>query len=298
MMKRLLLLALPALLAGCPKPKTDEAPPPAKPAESAAPITPATSTTPGEIAATTAPKVEFTDVAIIRIAGVLPKYHWQLSSAVDAKGQRIEALLVRPEQPVTLDFSSGKLGIANTCNRMSGSYKPGNRKVTIDKLASTMMACADPKLMALDREVGKRLAGDLALRMAKGDTRQLELKTASGDVLVFAGIPTAATRYRGQQGERVFLEVAAQTKPCSHPLVPGKQCLQVRELKYDDNGLKVGKPGAFGNFYAEIEGYIHQPGVRNVLRVNRYTIKNPPADAPSQAYLLDMVVESDASAKN
>ena len=205
------------------------------------------------------------DVAVIRIAGMLPKYHWQLASAADPKGQPIEALLVRPEQPVTLDFASGKVSVGNTCNRMSGGYKPGNRKVTIDKLASTMMACADPKLMALDREIGKRLAGDLALRMAKGEAKQLELKNAAGDVLVFAGVPTAATRYRGQ-GERVFLEVAAQTKPCSHPLIPGKQCLQVREVKYDDKGLKIGTPGAFEHFYSKIEGYTHEPGVRNAMR--------------------------------
>lgn len=294
-MKRLLLLVLPALLAGCPKPQAngDAAPPETKPEPPAASVDAAKP----EAAKATAAKVEFTNVAMIRIAGMLPKYHWQLASATDAKGRPIESLLVRPEQPVTLDFSDGRIGVSNTCNRMSGPYKPGNRKVTIDKLASTLMACADPKLMALDQEVGKRLQGDLALRMAKGDAKQLELKTAAGDVLVFAGEPTTATRYRGQESERVFLEVAAQTKPCSHPLIPGKQCLQVREVKYDDKGLKVGTPGAFEHFYAEIEGYTHEPGVRNVLRVNRYAIKNPPADAPSQAYVLDMVVESDASAK-
>ena len=55
----------------------------------------------------------------------------------------------------------------------------------------------------------------------------------------------------------------------------------------------VGDPGPFGNFYATIEGYTHEPGVRNVLRVDRYEIKDPPADAPSQAFVLDMVVESD-----
>ena len=70
------------------------------------------------------------------------------------------------------------------------------------------------------------------------------------------------------------------------------QCLQVRELKYDDKGLKVGTPGAFGNFYDRIEGYSHEPGIRNVLRVDRYTIKNPTADASKYAYVLDLVVES------
>ncbi len=284
-MKRLLLLALPALLAGCPKPQSDGATPPAASVESAKPV---------ETAA--AGKVEFANPGAVRLAGTLPKYQWRLASAVDAQGQTIDALLARPELPVTLDFKEGKLAIGNTCNRMGGTYMVGGNGVTVGKLASTMMACADPKLMALDQAVGKRLEGKLGVRLSKGDARQLELKTAAGDVLVFASEETAATRY-GSAGERVFLEVAAQTGPCSHPLIPNMQCLQVRELKYDEKGLKVGTPGPFGNFYATIEGYTHKPGVRNVLRVNRYEIKNPPADAPSQAFVLDMVVESDASAK-
>jgi len=285
-MKRLLLLALPALLAGCPKPQ---------PATDAAP--PAATTTPAETAGEAASKTEFAQVAMIRAAATLPKNHWRLTDATDAKGQRIEALFARPGQPVTLDFKDGRLNVGNTCNRMGGTYTVGGRELTVGKFASTMMACADSKLMALDAEVGKRLQGKLGLRMSKGDAPpQLELKNAAGDVLVFASEETAATKY-GNAGERVFLEVAAQTAPCTHPLIPNMQCLQVREVKYDDKGLKVGTPGPFGNFYATIEGYTHEPGVRNVLRVDRYEIKDPPADAPSQAFVLDMVVESDASAK-
>jgi hypothetical protein len=71
----------------------------------------------------------------------------------------------------------------------------------------------------------------------------------------------------------------------------------VRELKYDDKGLKVGTPGAFQNFYDAIEGYSHEAGVRNVLRIDRYTRKDVPADASKYAYVLDLVVESDASGK-
>jgi heat shock protein HslJ len=284
-MKRLLLLALPALLAGCPKPQAAGETPPTASAELAKPADTATTG-----------KIEFGDPGAVRMAGTLPKYHWRLASAVDAQGRPIDALLVRPAQPLTLDFQDGRLAISNTCNRMSGSYTLGGNGVAIGRLASTMMACTDPKLMALDQEVGKRLQGKLGVRLSKGDARQLELKTASGDVLVFASEETAATRH-GSAGERVFLEVAAQTAPCSHPMIPNMQCLQVREIKYDEKGLKVGTPGPFGNFYATIEGFTHEPGVRTVLRVDRYTIKNPPADAPSQAFVLDMVVESDASGK-
>ena len=42
-----------------------------------------------------------------------------------------------------------------------------------------------------------------------------------------------------------------------------------------------------------IEGYTHEAGIRNVLRVKRFNVKNPPAGAPSVAYVLDIVVESE-----
>jgi hypothetical protein len=67
----------------------------------------------------------------------------------------------------------------------------------------------------------------------------------------------------------------------------------VRELHYDANGLRTGEPGAWTLLYQPIDGYTHEPGIRNVLRVKRYTIADPPADAPSRALVLDMVVESD-----
>lgn len=267
-MKRLLLLALPLALAGCPKPAEETPTPPAAVAPVAAPV------------------------AAPADGALLPKYHWRLASATDAQGQRIDALFARPDKPVTLDFRDGRLGISNTCNRMGGSYTLADGSLTAGRLMSTKMACADAALMALDDEVGKRLEGTLKLATTTtGDAPTLTLTTATGDTLAFTGEPTAETRYGGP-GERVFLEVAADTKPCNHPLIPDMQCLQVREIHYDDKGLKVGTPGEFQHFYDSIEGYKHEPGIRNVLRVDRYTVKNPPADASNRAYVLDMVVES------
>ena len=195
-----------------------------------------------------------------------------------------------------LDFDKGRLAVSNTCNRMGGSYALAAGTLTVGRMASTMMACTDAKLMALDGEVGKRLEGALSLALVAGEVPRLTLGNAGGDRLVFAGTPTADTVYGGP-GERVFLEVAAETKPCSHPLMPDMQCLQTREITYDDKGLKVGTPGAFGNFYDAIEGYTHEPGVRNVLRLQRYTRKDVPADASKYAYVLDMVVESTNEAR-
>ena len=266
-MKRHLVLALSLALAACAKPPQGE------------PTTPPSVTAAATDVAAAAPAD----------ASALSAHHWHLSDAKNAQGQRIEALFVNAEKPLQLDFKDGRAGISNTCNRMGGAYSVEGDQLKFDHLASTMMACADAKLMALDQEVGKRLEGSAKFAQA-GDT--LTLTTPSGDVLTFTGEPTAEARYGGP-GETVFLEVSAQTKPCSHPLIADKQCLQVRELKYDDKGIKTGTDGAFGNFYGDIEGYAHEPGIRNVLRVKRYTIKNPPADGSSLAYELDMVVESE-----
>ncbi|MGA6150264.1 MULTISPECIES: META domain-containing protein [Stenotrophomonas] len=215
--------------------------------------------------------------------------HWRLDSATDASGKRVDALFAREDKPVTLDFQDGRIAVSNTCNRMGGSYTLADGTLTVSPMASTMMACTDKALMALDQAIGSRLEGALKTELA--GEGQLTLRTASGDVLVFTPEPTAETRYGGP-GETVFLEVAAQTKPCSHPLIPNMQCLQTREVAFDDKGLKQGTPGEFENFYGTIEGYTHEDGVRNVVRVKRYKIANPPADGSSVAYVLDMVVES------
>lgn len=276
-MKRLACLLLPLALIACGK--TPEPTPLANPEPAApAPTTPPAATAPAA-----------TDSA--SLAG----HHWQLQQATSAAGQRIEALFVRADAPITLDFADGRLGISNTCNRMSGAYAVEGATLRVSRLAATMMACADSKLMALDQEVGKRLEGNSSYALEQGATPVLKLTTASGDVLSFAGQPTAETRYGGP-GERMFLEVASETKPCSHPLIPNKQCLQVREIKYDAAGVKQ-ESGEWQNFYEEIEGYTHENGVRNVLRVNRYERKPVPADASSNAYVLDMVVESETVKK-
>ena len=62
---------------------------------------------------------------------------------------------------------------------------------------------------------------------------------------------------------------------------------------YDQQGLKTGTPGEWENFYQDIEGYTHENGIRNVVRVKRYKIANPPADASNLTYVLDMVVVSE-----
>lgn len=226
-------------------------------------------------------------------ADTLTAYHWQLRDAADRSGKRIDALFARPQLPLQLDFRDGRLGVANACNRIGGGYRVENGRLRLGPMAQTLMACRDPALAKLDDAIGRRLRGDPRFDVQNGGGEaRLRLTTDTGDTLDFVGRPTAETRY-GSAGETIFLEVDAQTQPCTHPLMRDARCLKVRERRYDANGLPAGAPGEWQSLSQDIEGYTHEAGVRNVLRVKRYAIKNPPADAPSQAYVLDTVVESE-----
>ena len=223
----------------------------------------------------------------------LARYHWQLHDAVDAGNQRLDALFgTTGKPPLQLDFTSDQLSVRNACNAIGGGYRIVDGHLVTTSLRQTMMACTDATLMQRETTI-KAVLRDLPALIVStpGDTPLLTLAAASGQTLTFAGQPTAETRYGGP-GQTVFLEVAPQTVPCPHPPMPDKTCLQVRERHYDANGLRVGEPGPWQPLQQDIEGYVHQPGVRNVLRVKRYTLKQPPADAPSSAYVLDRVVES------
>lgn len=224
----------------------------------------------------------------------LTRYHWQLHDAVDARNQRLDALFGKTDRPpLQLDFTADQLSVRNACNAIGGGYKIVDDHLVTTPLRQTMMACADATLTQRETTIKAVLQGKPSLIVSTaGDTPLLTLAAANGQTLTFAGQPTAETRYGGP-GETVFLEVAAQTVPCQHPPVPHKTCLQVRERHDDANGLRAGEPGPWQPLQQNIEGYEHRPGVRNVLRVKRYALKQPPADAPSSAYVLDMVVESE-----
>ena len=268
-MKRLTFV-LPLLLAACARP-------PQEPAAGAPSL--ATAAAPATVAAID--------------GSTLAAYHWRLAEATDAQGQRIDALFVRADQPLTLDFQDGRLGVSNACNRIGGNYRIDGDKLEVGDLVMTEMAC-EPALNALDAAIAERLKGTLTAALQRAPEK-LTLTTAGGDTLRFDGEPTAETRYGGP-GEQAFLEVAAETKPCSHPLIPNKQCLQVREIRYDDKGMKS-TGGEWQNFYEDIEGYTHEAGIRNVLRVKRFKRNPVPADASDTAYVLDMVVESESVKK-
>lgn len=231
----------------------------------------------------------------------LNAYHWQLDRAVTASGDADMQWILpnRPQQPLTLTFheQQQRLVVSGLCNPTGASYDVDGSNIHVSQVASTMMMCPDESLMRYEQAVGQRLPQASSwniTRMHDEPVHQpsLTLRFQDGAQWVLKGSPTAETEY-GSTGETLFLEVAAQAVPCSDPLINNRQCLNVRTINYDAAGLQQGQ-GPWEAFYGTIDNYQHTPGVRNVLRVKRYTRKDAPADGSDYAYTLDMIVESEA----
>lgn len=225
----------------------------------------------------------------------LSSYHWRLSRAVDAAGIS-EPNWLRPQRdPVSLTFNDRHVAITGLCNAMNAGVSITGSSIQISDPVSTMRMCPDTSLMRYEQAIGQRLpqAASWHISHAADQTEhpQLTLKFRDGAQWVFVGEPTTETQY-GSTGETLFIEVAAATVPCSDPLIAQRQCLNVRTVQYNESGTKISQ-GPWQPFYDHIKDYQHQPGVRNILRVKRYTVENPPADASAFAYVLDMVVESE-----
>ncbi|TCT25297.1 META domain-containing protein [Thermomonas haemolytica] len=127
----------------------------------------------------------------------LIRHHWRLVAAVDAGGHRIDALFARPEAPLQLDFNASLVSVGNACNVLSAHHTVEADSLTIDAFASSMRACPDPALAALDGAIAHRLQGRLAMQLDAGTPPRLVLVNAAGDTLTFAGLPTAADRFDG-----------------------------------------------------------------------------------------------------
>ena len=229
------------------------------------------------------------DPAVVR---TLQSNHWTLQSATEASGQAIDGLIV-PGHDFVMRFDGARLSIQGGCNAMNGSWRLDPQgQLLIGRLASTMKACEAP-LMKADSALAALLAQPLELTMQRDAQPSLRLSSATGQVLAFNAEPTLQSLHGAPT--RIFLEVAPQTVECVG--VARTQCLRVRERRFDANGLRIEPPGEWRNFYDRIEGFTHTPGVRNVLRIDRYQRQRAPADASRYIYVLDMVVESETLPK-
>ncbi|SEL74832.1 META and DUF4377 domain-containing protein [Acinetobacter sp. DSM 11652] len=197
-------------------------------------------------------------------------------------------------QAITLNFTADKkLSIHTSCNTLFGGFELKNNTIVAAQLASTMKGCNG---LAAEQE---RFAGNLfsqaavpfVLNLNDRDNPTLTLVQPNGEKIIFTGKMTPETKYK-TQGETIFLEISPETKQCTG--VTPQTCLQVREIKYNDSGIKTQVDKDWTLFYDQIEGFSHSPNERQIIRVKRYEIKNPAADQSKYAYIFDMAVEREA----
>jgi hypothetical protein len=221
----------------------------------------------------------------------LGRYRWTLVLATDANNRRIAGLPPGHGRPVVLRFVGSRLSVQGPCNLLVGAYQvTAANQLIANVSASTGMAC-DPALMEADSVVSNLLAKPLKIQMTGRPSARLRLVSPGNGTLNFTGEPTPESLYGA--GATVFLEIAAHSVACPNPPSPHTRCLQYRERHYDDQGLVVGSPGEWKPLTVNIEGFTHREGVRNVLRVKEFQRPASTGGAPSNLYVLDLVVESE-----
>jgi len=152
------------------------------------------------------------------------------------------------------------------------------------------MACAEP-LMQADTALSALLAEFLGTALIRGHQPTLLLLTQAGDTLVLTGELTQEAQFG--PATTIFLEVDAQLVACEGSARDDGLCLNVRERSFDEQGLLVAESSEWQAFTAAIQGYQHEPGIRNVLRVKRFD-PTPAPDLPhGPIYVLDLMVQSE-----
>ena len=114
---------------------------------------------------------------------MLTAHPWVLVQATGADAQPLAALQDKPGKPLELTFQQGRLGVANGCNHMGGPYRLQGDALVIGNLMSTLMACADQRLMQADGAIGEALKGRVGVQMPSAQT--LELTAQNGWRLQF-----------------------------------------------------------------------------------------------------------------
>ncbi|MFC5473373.1 DUF4377 domain-containing protein [Paraherbaspirillum soli] len=184
-------------------------------------------------------------------------------------------------KPVILNFvrekERGRVSGRAGCNQFAAPYSvraPG--QLTITEAVTTRMACPQ-QAQQFEADFLEQLMAVNHYRIAGS---QLEMQAIDGQTLVFQARdkPSADAKIK-------FIYVAPQKAPCSAGVMQ-TTCFQIRERKEDPWQL----------WYGDINGFAFTPGHDYRLRILEEQIANPPADASSVKWTLDLVVEQGIAA--
>ncbi|MDN5621459.1 MAG: META and DUF4377 domain-containing protein [Psychrobacter sp.] len=231
-----------------------------------------------------------------KLMNTLSRHRWTLVRAMDANEQPISELTDIDGQG-TLVFNPETLIYSVGCNTISAAYQLQGHTLSIEEGMSTKISCSD--LDMAENTLNTLMLGSSELKMEQGDSPVLTQFTNDNVTLVWNGRLTSQAKYNSK-GETVFWAVNAKEVNCEAN--GEQQCLQVRPVTYNDQGIKV-REGKWRAFAGEIDGYQHDGMHEEVLRLQRYRLETNELiesdettendnDDEKYAYVLDAVIES------
>jgi len=231
-----------------------------------------------------------------KLITTLSRHRWTLMSATDANEQPMPEFTDINSQ-VTLVFNQDTLSYSVGCNMVSAAYELQGHALSTEEVMSTKISCNE--LDMAENKLNALMLGNSELKIEQSDSPVLTQFTNDNVTLVWNGRLTPQAKYNSK-GETVFWAVNAKEVNCD--MNGEKQCLQVRPVTYNDQGVKV-REGKWRVFAGEIDGYHHEGMHEEVLRLQRYRLETNELiesdettendnDDEKYAYVLDAVIES------
>lgn len=184
--------------------------------------------------------------------------------------------------PIVLRFDQkgdeGRVSGRAGCNQFSAPYVLRDAgEITIATPVATRMACA-PEVMQFEARLLDKLESISTYKIARGN---LDLIAADGHVLSFRAHDKV-----GAEAIIKFIYVGPQRVACTSGVAQA-MCYQVKDNKDEPWRL----------WHGDIAGFNFEPGVTYRLRILEERVANPPADAGSVKWTLDLVVEQEITPK-
>lgn len=189
------------------------------------------------------------------------------------------------EATLNLQFNQNSLYIQTDCNGQNTQWELDQHILKTNHLISTMKMCSAEQMKK--EQFAQQLFDHTELKVqidnSKAEQPILNIETTTGQKYQFVGTMTPEFKYKAQP-QTVFFEIAPQQQPCTSN--PSQQCLQVRQIKYSDSGVKTYVDSSWKQLPVEIQGYNHDPKSNRIIRVKAFN-----TDSKQPAYIYDMTVE-------
>ncbi|SET03663.1 META domain-containing protein [Thorsellia anophelis] len=256
-----------------------------------------------ESADITSKEITSAEASSVNLSQILPKYQWHLISAQNQEGEALKGVIVEGTPNIEMLFNDNSMIVRNTCNQLMAGYsvESTGSLLKVGQIAQTMRACIDPDMALKDDAMIALLSNlntvsveQVATQVTTDDTVTLVMTDNNSNVFRFNGVLTPEA-YFGQAGQQMFLEISPDHVACELP-VANSQCIQIREIVYDESFRQSVPDPTWIVYPNAIDGFMHEAGQRNIVRVKRFTHLSEQAQSnslkPDPFYVLELVVES------